>query len=60
MNTTTIVVTYNGKPSYRAEYLKRLTEEEVKEVVEEALAGRDPELAEINIYHNFGKLYYGN
>lgn len=49
---TIVDIRYAGKPSYRHEMDRRMTEEEVHESVLEGLAGRDPERAEINIYHD--------
>lgn len=50
--TTTIVIYYAGKMSYKVAINRRLTEEEAHGLVMEGLAGRDPQQAEINIYHD--------
>ena len=50
--TTTIVIYYKGKKSYKVAIPRRLTEDEVHDLVMEWLAGRDPQQAEINIYHD--------
>lgn len=50
--TTTIVIYYAGKMSYKVAINRRLTEEEAHDLVMEGLAGRDPKQAEINIYHD--------
>lgn len=50
--TTTIVIHYAGKMSYKVAINRRLTEEEAHDLVMEGLAGRDPKQAEINIYHD--------
>lgn len=50
--TTTVIVTLAGKKHYKAGANRRLKEEEVHELVQEALIGVDPNLAEINIYHD--------
>lgn len=51
---TIIVITYHGQPYFSASSTRRLSEEEVNELVQEGLIGIvDPQFAEINIYHNF-------
>lgn len=50
---TTITITLNGKPHFKASVNRRMTEEEVHAVVTEGLIGINPELADINIYHEF-------
>lgn len=50
--TTTIVIYYAGKMSYKVATNRRLTEDEAHDLVMEGLAGRDPQQAEINIYHD--------
>ena len=50
--TTTIVIYYKGKKSYKVAIPRRLTEDEVHDLVMEGLAGRDPQQAEINIYQD--------
>lgn len=50
--TTTIVIYYKGKMSYKVAINRRLTEDEANDLVMEGLAGRDPQQAEINIYHD--------
>lgn len=50
--TTTIVIYYAGKFSYKVAIPRRLTEDEVHDLVMEGLAGRDHQQAEINIYYD--------
>ena len=50
---TTITITLNGKPHFKQSINRRMTEEEIHEVVQDGLIGINPEQAEINIYHEF-------
>ena len=52
---TTITITLNGKPHFKAGSSKGLTEDEVHAIVQEGLIGVDPDLVEINVYHDFQK-----
>ena len=50
---TTITITLAGKPCFQNTINRRMTEEEIHEVVLEGLIGIDEEQAEINIFHEF-------
>ena len=52
---TYVVMTLNGKPHFKAGSSKGLTEDEVHAIVQEGLIGVDPDLVEINVYHDFQK-----
>lgn len=50
---TTITITLAGKPCFKHSTNRRMTEEEIHEVVLEGLIGIDEAKAEINIFHEF-------
>jgi hypothetical protein len=50
---TTITITLAGKPCFKHTINRRMTEEEIHEVVLEGLIGIDEAKAEVNIYHHF-------
>lgn len=50
---TTITITLAGKPCFQHTINRRMTEDEIHEVVQEGLIGIDKEQAEINIFHQF-------
>lgn len=50
--TTTVIATLNDRMYYKASANRRLNEEEVHALVQEALIGVDPNLVEIDIFHD--------
>lgn len=53
VTTTTITILHNGKFSYRYEANRRLTEDEVHDiVVNDGFIGLDPTKCEVNVFFN--------
>lgn len=51
---TTITITQNGKFSYRHQSNRRLTEEEVHDIVEnDGMIGLDPSKCEVNVFFDY-------